>query len=868
MNFLRLIIPDNRNRTQLSLMVMGAIILLFYSLVLTFAPVVRTLSWATPVKWEHWVGFAVWVLLTAFVHYTSSRYLPRRDPYLLPIVYSLSGLGILSIFRLSVPFGFRQVIWFSICSLLLVMGMRFPAIISLLRRYKYIWLTTGILATALTFFFGIYPGGEGPHLWLGCCGVYFQPSEPLKLLFIIYLAAFFADNWALRKNLSILIMPALIMVGAAFLVLFAQRDLGTASIFLVIFTGFIFIVIGKKRIVGILFLLISIAAYFGFHEFSVIKTRISGWLNPWADPMGGSYQIIQSLQAIASGHILGTGPGMGSPGLVPVAVSDFIYSAIAEELGLIGSFFILSMFAYLAYRGFIISIFNPNRFQKLLAYGITIYFSIQSILIIAGNIRLLPLTGVTLPFLSYGGSSLLTAFIAILFLMIISQNPAAQSISRTETKPYLLAYAAILVGFFSIATVNVNWSVVNSEHLLSRDDNFRKSINDRYVPRGDLLDRNNQPLLITDGVRGSYERLLLEPSLSTTLGYNHPSLGQSGLEASMDPYLRGMAGYPSSTVILNKLLYARPPDGLNIRSTIDMNKQKGIADLLSDQKGAAVILNAQTGEILSLWSSPGFRLAQLDEEWDLLRNSPDAPLMNRVSQGQYEIGSLAGLFSYTYLISQPARISEADYIGGGYCANPIENLEHNNLLKSLMNGCDSAWKFVSDQLTMEDAGQIVDLFGWQETYPFDLPVAITEINPDLSPSDLGNIKLTPLQVARSAAVYSNAGAIPYPHIAQAVQTEQNGWVIFPHQTNRKTIDPIIARLVASSFDRKDLPTWEFSARTQSETSKIIWYLSGTQPDWQANPYVLVLVIEDGSAQETLRLGRSVMEFFLTTSLGQ
>ncbi|MBE0687920.1 MAG: FtsW/RodA/SpoVE family cell cycle protein, partial [Anaerolineaceae bacterium] len=640
---------NDRDRLQFSLFFLGGLILFLYSAVLTFAPVIRTLSWQSPIKWEQWVGFVVWLILSFLIHKSSMRYLPNRDPYILPIVYTLMGIGLFTIFRLSIAFGWRQLIWFGLGSFILIFGIKLPTIINLLRRYKYIWLSLGLLVTVLTFFFGIYPGGEGPRLWLGCCGIYFQPSEPLKLLFIIYLSAFFADNWALRRNLSVLFIPSLVMVIASILVLFAQRDLGTATIFLMIYAFFIFIVSGKKRSLFIFLSIIGVAGYFGYQNFAVIQIRIDGWLNPWLDASGGSYQIIQSIQAIAAGRIFGTGPGLGSPGIVPVAISDFIFAAISEELGLFGSLFIICLFSFLAFRGFSIAIKGRNQYHRLLASGITVFLSIQSILIIGGNTRFLPLTGVTLPFLSYGGSSLLTVFTAILILLWISQNQTSRTVVQDEAEPYIFTYSIMMLSFIFISLITAYWATIRSDGLLSRTDNLRKIINDRYVPRGNLLDRQNNPISITTGDRGSYERLLQEPSLSTTVGYNHPFLGQSGLEASMDLYLRGLAGIPTSDIWWNELLYARPPDGRDIRTTIDLTRQQQLVKSLDGFDGAAVIMNAKTGEILGLWSSPTYNPTQLDEEWDELSIDENAPLINRVSQGKYEIGELIGLFSYSYL---------------------------------------------------------------------------------------------------------------------------------------------------------------------------------------------------------------------------
>ena len=197
-------------------------------------------------------------------------------------------------------------------------------------------------------------------------------------------------------------------------------------------------------------IILAIAAYFGYQKFGVIQIRIDGWVNPWIDPSGGSYQIIQSIQALAAGHIIGSGPGLGSPGIVPVAISDFIFSAISEELGLFGSLFIISLFAFLSFRGFSIAIKGRNQYQRLLASGITVFLSIQSILIIGGNTRFLPLTGVTLPFMSYGGSSLLTVFLSVLFLILISQKQTSRSVDQEEAKPYIFTYSIMLICFILI----------------------------------------------------------------------------------------------------------------------------------------------------------------------------------------------------------------------------------------------------------------------------------------------------------------------------------------------------------------------------------------------------------------------------------
>ena len=227
----------------------------------------------------------------------------------------------------------RQTIWLGLGCLLFWLGLRFRGGLTFLRRYKYIWLTLGLLLTALTLLLGTYPGGNGPHLWLGCCGVYFQPSEPLKLLMIIYLAAYLADRLPISFSLLGLLAPTLILVAIALLLLVVQRDLGTATLIILIYTLTLYLSSGRRRMLLLSLAAILVAGFIGYTYSTVVHNRVDAWINPWLDPSGGSYQIVQSLIALATGGLIGRGPGLGSPGIIPVAVSDFIYPAIVEETG-------------------------------------------------------------------------------------------------------------------------------------------------------------------------------------------------------------------------------------------------------------------------------------------------------------------------------------------------------------------------------------------------------------------------------------------------------------------------------------------------------------------------------------------------------
>ena len=416
----------------------------------------------------------------------------------------MTGWGLLTIWRLDEYFGFRQTIWLLACLTLVLFGLRSHHLLGFLRRYKYIWLTSGLLLMVLTFIIGLYPSGEGPRLWLGCCGIYLQPSEPLKLLLIVYLAAYLSERVPLRFQLIPLIIPSLVLTGAALVILLAQRDLGTASIFLMLYAAIIFLASGKRRVALFSLAAIIFAGFAGYQLFDVIRIRVDAWLNPWLDAAGGSYQIIQSLQALAAGGVIGTGPGLGSPGVIPVAHSDFIFAAISEENGLLGSFAVLILVGLFVSRSLIIAAKSPNLYLRFLAAGLSISIGLQSILIIGGNIRLLPLTGVTLPFFSYGGSSLLTSLLSVMILVIVSNQSNESQSEINLNRSFQSTFISFLVLLFAAGSLTFWWTMIRGETLLARSDNLRPVITDRFVKRGSLLDRNNHPINQTLGTPGSY----------------------------------------------------------------------------------------------------------------------------------------------------------------------------------------------------------------------------------------------------------------------------------------------------------------------------------------------------------------------------
>lgn len=848
-------------------MILAVVAIFLGSVILTLSPAVRMHSWVVEYKWQHWVGFVVWAIGFSAFYQQANRFLYDRDPYILPIITLLTGWGLLTIFRLTPTYGFRQTIWLAVSILGCILAFRFRNLLPVLRRYKYVWLTGGILLTLLTFFIGTYPGGNGPTLWLGFGKVFLQPSELLKLLLVIYLAAYFADSFSTRFKLMQLLTPTLILIGFALLILIAQKDLGTASLFIALYTIVVYLASGKRRVLLISFLIVLLALVIGYLVFDVIELRVEAWINPWIDPRNRSYQIVQSLIALANGGLFGRGLGLGSPGVVPVAHSDFIYPSLVEETGLAGSLVLVSLFAFLTVRGITISLHAPNQFQRFLAVGLTAYLATQSILIMGGTVRLLPLTGVTLPFVSYGGTSLVVSFAAALLLLVISNQAEDQPATIERVKPYILIGTVFLVGFTLIVLFTAWWGVVRSESLLQRVDNPRRAISDRYVYRGSILDRNSSPIAENTGQAGDFSRVLNYPLLSSVIGYSNANYGQTGIEVKMDGILRGITGNSYDDIFTTRLLYGQFPAGFDLRLSLDLPLQEMVDQSLDGYVGAAIVMNTESGEILAMSTSPTFDSNTLEENWANWMEDQSAPLLNRATQALYPPGAATGgivlaRFLSMYSLSPTIPDFESSTVPGSqdYCAvMPGSVITWGKLINS---GCIKAlatlsrsWSVADTMVLYADLGLSTEPQIPLETSRPVIPATVTS-HASLYDGSAG-LLVSPLQMTVMAASLANGGKVITPQIAVAYKTYTGNWVLLDKGASPRTLANFNPADAVSKLTQGDFPGWEISSWAADQDAAISWYIAGTPPDWHGTPLALVVALEDGSPALAQKMGRQI-----------
>ena len=395
-----------------------------------------------------WITAVVVGVLALTMHFVVRFTAPYADPLLLPVATLLTILGLVMIYRIDVavarrsvlnnvdpptPDVYSQLTWFTVAAILFIAVLVLLPDHRRLQRFTYTFGLLGLIHLVLPLAPGIGTTVNGATLWIRVGGFSFQPAEMAKIFLTIFFAGYLVftrDSLALvrtkvlgvglprPRDLGPILIAWLVSLG----VLVFQRDLGTSLLFFGLFVSMLYIATQRRSWViigGILFAAGATAAYFMFGH---VRARVTVWLDPWAYADNSGYQIVQSIYGFANGGILGAGLGQGFPNLVPFANTDFIVAALGEELGVTGVFALLLLYAILIERGFRIAVSVRDSFGQLLAAGLSITLALQVFVIIGGVTGLIPLTGLTTPFLSYGGSSLIANWVIVALLLRISDR--------------------------------------------------------------------------------------------------------------------------------------------------------------------------------------------------------------------------------------------------------------------------------------------------------------------------------------------------------------------------------------------------------------------------------------------------------------
>ena len=374
--------------------------------------------------------FAIITVLFFAAHVAIRRLAPEADGLLFPLVALLNGIGYVFIARLDPELADNQATWTFVGILAFVLTLAFVRRTRDLQRYRYTFLAIGLILLVLPLIPGIGVTINGARIWVGVGPISFQPGEFAKIAFALFFASYLVEK---REMLSMAtwpkfrpmlpepkhLGPVLLAWGIAILVMTAQKDLGSSLLLFALFMTMLWVATGKVAYPVGGAVLFGTAAYVAWTQFSHVQNRVSQWLDPWSDTGG---QLSETWYALAWGGVAGTGIGLGRPQKIPYVESDFIFAAIGEELGLLGGTAILVAYLLIVGSGLRIATQADHAFDKLLAAGLTALIGMQAFVILAGVIRLLPLTGVVLPFVSYGGSALVANYVLLALLLRISDG--------------------------------------------------------------------------------------------------------------------------------------------------------------------------------------------------------------------------------------------------------------------------------------------------------------------------------------------------------------------------------------------------------------------------------------------------------------
>ena len=697
--------------------------------------------------------FAIFVV----AHIAMRKLAPGADPAILPISFALSGVGIAFITRLAPDLAMKQVGWLFLGIVFMIAVLIFIKNLDKLANYKYTIMIVGIILLMSPMLPVIGNEIYGSRIWLSIGGFSLQPGEIAKICIVIFLASYFAQN---REMLSVFthsvgpfklpdlrsLLPVLVMWIIALLIIVFEKDLGSALVLFFVFLVMLYVTTGKKPYIVISVFIIAVGLVLAYFLFGHVQVRVDTWLNPFADPTNTGYQLVQSIFSIADGGLFGVGIGNGMADQIPIVESDFIFSAIAEETGLLGAAGLLLLYLCFAIRGILTAARAKTDVSSFMALGFTAIIVLQAFIIVGGVTRLIPLTGLTLPFVSQGGSSLLASFIIVGFLMRASDQgtgigtemaSGTSSISmngalgRVSLGKRLTGTMIVFSAMFALLVANLTLiMVIQANYYQSMPSNNHTIAREAKTERGTISTYDNVVLaksVLEDD--GSYKREYPAGDLaSQVVGYASEKYGTSGIEASENDALKGESNYASWTDVLNSFT-GKGTAGNDVKLTLNSTIQQAAQDALKGYSGACVAIDPKTGAVLAMASSPTYDAGDID---NIMGNdSESSALYNRATQALYSPGSTFKIVTLTTALEDNVATETSVYnapskldIGGGEVIN-FDKSDYGDitLQRATELSANTVFAQLGDQIGPEKLVDSSEKFGFNQDIRFDLPLA-------------------------------------------------------------------------------------------------------------------------------------------------
>lgn len=733
----------------------------------------------------------------AAAHIGVRLFAPGADPALLPIVFALSGIGITFVTRLEPSASMGQIVYLFLGVALMVGTLAVVKNLEVVKRYKYVLGAAGIALLVLPMLIGteIY----GSKLWIKIGSFQFQPGEFAKVFIVLFLAGYLAEN---RELLSIsnrtvlgvklprlrLLYPLFIVWGVCLLVVAFERDLGSALLFYTIFLIMLYVATGRVSYVLIGLVLLAVGAFGMYQIMGHVQVRVAIWLDPFKDAQNLGFQIVQALYSLADGGLLGVGIGKGLGGdTIPVVASDMIFAAIGEEMGLLGGAAVLLLFMLFAVRGLTTAARAKSDLAAFSAAGLTAAISFQAFTIVGGVTKLIPLTGVTLPFMSQGGSSLLASFVIVALLLRAGDEATGRSteIANTSTELTPVGYRPggsrgshmhrpaldtpesgllgrvalanrltrtvfLFTALFAVLIGNLTYiQVFKAAEYQDMPSNNHTITKARYIKRGSIITADG--LTLAESIQqedGTYVRSYPNGNLAAhAVGYYSQQYGSSGVESSQDKTLTGSKDYSSWQNALNSLAGITEP-GNSVQLTIDSRIQQAAEQALAGRKGAIVVLDPRTGAVLAWASAPAYDNTDIAAAMEAANASggADTSMFDRATQALYSPGSTFktvtlssalenGVAALSSTYNSPGRME----IGGADVVS-VNEQGHGTITldRAFAVSSNTVFGQVAEQLGADRLVATAQAFGYGQNLGIDFSTAAS-IMPD--PADMSTWEL-------------------------------------------------------------------------------------------------------------------------------
>ena len=736
----------SRRTTELLLLLLAVIpVGILFTLVETYA--------AAEFDWTHLIIPAALFALFGFAHIVVRITAPNADPLLLPLTFVLCGIGIAFITRLVPDQAISQIYWLIISIVVFAVTLFLVPSLEKLGRYKYLLMLSGLILLVLPAIIGIEINGS--HRWIHLFGLSIQPGEMARILIILFLAAYFAENREMlsistRKFLGIplpelrTLAPLVVMWAISFLILVYETDLGGSLMFFCIFLVMLYAATGRLSYIVVGTGLFAAGATVAYHMFAHVQDRVAIWSDPFAHAMERGYQLVQSLFALAAGGLIGTGPGAGLPTRIPFADTDFIFAAIGEEIGLLGAAAVLICFLTFVYRGLLIASRAKTDMAAFAAVGFSASIGLQVFIIVGGVTGLIPLTGITLPFVSRGGSSMVSSFLLLaLLLRAGDESPGAEVelkaiggghaiLGRLALARRLGALAVFFTMLIGAVLVNLTWiQTVRADSLQNNPYNTRDLAAEMRVARGSILSADG--VVLAESIRnddGTYRRVYPQGTLAAhTLGYYSFEFGRTGIEAAANTTLTGTRTFSSWSDVIDAAA-GRPIQGDDVVLTIDSRIQKAAEDALGARVGGIVALDPRTGAVLASVSSPAFDPATIDTEMEALQAGELGVLVDRTRSTRLSPGSTFKVVTLAAAFSEEVATPDTVYPAPGSMDignAPVTNFEGRGLgsltlTQATVYSANTVFGQLAVDIGAEKFVAQVNRFGFGQDIPYEFEV--------------------------------------------------------------------------------------------------------------------------------------------------